>query len=244
MVAIHHRLSQATLWVTEDHRLLSKPRPRTLGGNNDWSAIPTVMHARRRELRNNATSAERRLWTALRGEQTGYKFRRQHSVGPYIADFYSREVQLVVEVDGPSHFTSQGVEHDMERDRYFHELGLEVLHVTNDEVRNNLDGVLVSIQEKCQQKPSHNEDSLWHEAGELKRGDQVYYGIQQTAVGIGSPAYEQVEDEKVYDLTVEGTHSFLTETCMVHNCGELTVKLNNHYGDELTKLYTLEALSP
>ncbi len=48
-------------------------------------------------------AVERKLWNVLRGSSTVYKFRRQHSLGPYIADFYSRDAHLVVEIDGPWH---------------------------------------------------------------------------------------------------------------------------------------------
>jgi very-short-patch-repair endonuclease len=53
------------------------------------------------------TPPERKLWKVLRGEQLGVKFRRQHPIGPYIADFYSREAQLVVEVDGVAALAAQ-----------------------------------------------------------------------------------------------------------------------------------------
>src|SRR5438093_1294568 len=87
MIGLRHDQASTILWLTADHRVLAKPRPRTLGGKRDWSAIPVPHFDRSRELRRSQTSAEQRLWTRLRGEQLGWKFRRQHPIGPYIADF-------------------------------------------------------------------------------------------------------------------------------------------------------------
>ena len=54
-------------------------------------------------LRNAPTSAEKLLWSGLKGKQTGYKFRRQHSLGPFIVDFFCPKLRLVIEVDGATH---------------------------------------------------------------------------------------------------------------------------------------------
>lgn len=61
---------------------------------------------KRRQLRNNATEAEKRLWQHLKGRQLdGFKFRRQHSIDSYVVDFYCPQVKLAVEIDGESHFS-------------------------------------------------------------------------------------------------------------------------------------------
>ncbi len=68
-------------------------------------------------LRREMTPPERKLWTALRNNQTGFAFRRQHPIGRYIADFYSRDAQLVVEVDGVlAHSSEEALAHDQARD--------------------------------------------------------------------------------------------------------------------------------
>ena len=95
------------LCVVPNHLVLTKPRPRTLGGKLDWSAVPPhhFMYAQR--MRHDSTLGERVLWNALRNGQLGITFRRQHPIGPFIADFYSREANLVVEVDGETHRGSE-----------------------------------------------------------------------------------------------------------------------------------------
>ena len=99
-----------------------------------------------REQRTYATQAESCLWSKLRNRQLcGFKFRRQHQFGNYIADFYCHEAQLVVECDGSIHETNESWQHDQTRDAYMVGQGLRVLRFTNQEVLNNTDAVLKEI---------------------------------------------------------------------------------------------------
>lgn len=94
------------------------------------------------------TGPEQILWYWLRNKNlNGYKFRRQHSVGYYILDFYCPEVKLAIELDGDSHFNPQGKAYDKERDIYLSAHGIVVMRFTNDEVTNNLNAVIEKIVE-------------------------------------------------------------------------------------------------
>jgi very-short-patch-repair endonuclease len=75
------------------------------------------------------------------------KFRRQQGIGPYIADFYVAKLQLVIEIDGESHFNPEGISHDAERDEYMQSTGISILRFTNTQVRENIDGVIAVIQD-------------------------------------------------------------------------------------------------
>jgi len=75
----------------------------------------------------------------------GASFRRQTPVGPYIADFYSPKHRLIIEIDGDSHFTPDGLEYDAERTAFLEGLGLRVIRFTNAEVKTNLEGVMLAI---------------------------------------------------------------------------------------------------
>ncbi|MCK9352165.1 MAG: endonuclease domain-containing protein [Candidatus Paceibacterota bacterium] len=99
----------------------------------------------RRELRSNATLQEIILWSRLKNKQLGVKFRRQHSFGKYIADFYCPEKRLVIEIDGSQHMEQE--KYDRERTHYFESLGLEVLRFWNSDVNTNIDGVMVAVSE-------------------------------------------------------------------------------------------------
>lgn len=77
------------------------------------------LKALRKDLRNNATQAEKELWKLLRGSAIeGRKFRRQHSVGGYILDFYCPSERLCIELDGEDHFTEEGRRHDEKRTKF------------------------------------------------------------------------------------------------------------------------------
>ncbi len=99
---------------------------------------------RARDLRNAATPAERGLWQHLSRGQLGVKFSRQMPTGPWFADFLCRELRLVIELDGFSHDVQP--ERDVARDRWMHENGYHVLRFGNDAVRDNLEGVVVTIR--------------------------------------------------------------------------------------------------
>ena len=94
-------------------------------------------------LRREMTDSERKLWGGLRGEQLGVKFRRQHPLGNYVADFACLAPRLIVELDGSQHQTQQS--YDARRDAFFREHGFEVLRFASNEPFTNLDGVLQAI---------------------------------------------------------------------------------------------------
>lgn len=108
-----------------------------------------VLKSRRKELRNNSTSAERMLWSMLQHSNLGgYKFRRQHSVGAYILDFYCPSERLCVELDGDSHFTDDAIEYDRERTAHLNALNIKVLRFLNTDVYDNLNVVCERILEE------------------------------------------------------------------------------------------------
>lgn len=102
----------------------------------------------RRALRNNSTPEEAMLWNALRGSQLdGRKFRRQHSVGNYILDFYCPSERIAVELDGEPHFNPSAHQADQERDEWLKSKEITVLRFENHLVRKQLDGVLETIRQ-------------------------------------------------------------------------------------------------
>jgi len=94
-------------------------------------------------LRREMTDSERKLWGGLRGEQLGVKFRRQHPLGNYIADFACLEPKLIVELDGSQHQVQQG--YDARRDAFFRAQGFDVLRFASNDPFTNLDGVRQAI---------------------------------------------------------------------------------------------------
>jgi len=110
---------------------------------------PEIRH-RSRELRKTATPAEIKLWYVLRNRNLdNYKFRRQHPIGPFIADFFCAEVCLVVEVDGGGHLDQ--MDYDQERTTWLEDQGYHVIRFWNDDVLTNLEDVAQEILYICNQ---------------------------------------------------------------------------------------------
>jgi very-short-patch-repair endonuclease len=110
---------------------------------NLFYGASSLTHQRARELRKVLTPAERLLWEALKNRQlNGYKFRRQHPIYRYIADFYCHELGLVIELDGGVHDGIGQQEHDRNRDQVILEFGIRVLRFKNEEIVNNLEKTL------------------------------------------------------------------------------------------------------
>ncbi len=104
-----------------------------------------ILFERRKELRNKSTPEEILLWLQLKNSQTGFKFRRQHSIGGYIADFYCPIKKLVVEIDGSQHLKNK--EYDEIRSTYFKGLGIKVIRFTNLEIATETQQVIKKIKE-------------------------------------------------------------------------------------------------
>ena len=97
------------------------------------------------KLRKELTPAERKLWAYLRGDKlNGVNFRRQHAIGNYIPDFVSIKKKLIIELDGSQHLDQ--AEYDAERSRYFESLGYKVVRFWNNQVENDVNGVIRAIE--------------------------------------------------------------------------------------------------
>jgi very-short-patch-repair endonuclease len=103
------------------------------------------------QLRRNETEAEEKLWALLRNRQLkGKKFRRQHPVMKYVADFYCHESKLVVEADGDFHRDPDMVEYDKVRTAHLNEAGITVLRFWNADIIKNPEKVIQKIAEYLQ----------------------------------------------------------------------------------------------
>ncbi|MDI1294705.1 MAG: DUF559 domain-containing protein [bacterium] len=104
-------------------------------------SAPSLTIARARQLRRNATEAEKRLWALLREKLPAAKFRCQVPLGPYFADFASHSACLVIEIDGGQHYEAV----DATRTAFIHGEGYHVIRFWNHDVMQNIEGVLAKI---------------------------------------------------------------------------------------------------
>ena len=111
------------------------------------------MKERARSFRKGMTEAENRMWYFLRGRRlNGYKFIREQIIGDYIADFVCRQKKVVIEVDGGQH--AKAVEYDKKRTEFLEKEGYRVFRVWNNEVFQNIEGVLEAILNLLESVPN------------------------------------------------------------------------------------------
>ncbi|HSX51638.1 MAG TPA: endonuclease domain-containing protein, partial [Cellvibrio sp.] len=102
-----------------------------------------------KQLRQSQTDAEKFMWQLLRNRQlANAKFRRQHPIEGFIADFYCHEHKLVIELDGSQHFTEIGMRKDAQRTMRLNELGIRVLRFDNRQVLTETGAVLQMVFER------------------------------------------------------------------------------------------------
>ena len=115
--------------------------------------MPNQLRENAKALRNNQSEAENRLWYQLRAHRfMGLKFKRQKPVGRYIVDFVCLDHRLVIELDGGQH--AEQVPYDRQRDEWLRGQGYTVLRFWNNEVMQNLGGVLEQIKSALSPSPS------------------------------------------------------------------------------------------
>ncbi len=106
-------------------------------------------------MRREMTKAETVLWTRLReANGHGYKFRRQHPIGPYVADFAHVRGMLVIEIDGETHGSAEEIDHDRRRDEYMKARGWTVVRFPNVEVHENVDGLIEHLTRRLSPHPA------------------------------------------------------------------------------------------
>lgn len=96
----------------------------------------------RRELRNNATPAEK-----IGKQIESLKFRRQYSIDSFVVDFYCPAIKLAIEIDGDSHVTEEVMEYDFDRQKHIEAFGVSFLRFTNKDVYDNIESVLENISQ-------------------------------------------------------------------------------------------------
>jgi very-short-patch-repair endonuclease len=109
-----------------------------------------------RQLRNDSTKSEIRLWQHLKGKQMmGYDFHRQKPLLEYIADFYCYELELVIELDGYTHQFEEVIARDEVKQRVLEEIGLTVMRFADIEVMHDINNVLRTIENYILNREEH-----------------------------------------------------------------------------------------
>ena len=117
-----------------------------------WKGAPSDSFSKAQFLRRNETKAEKLLWEKLRNNQLeGLKFRRQHPVNLYIADFYCHKFKLIIELDGDYHDQEEQKQKDEVRTEVLRLNDLKIIRFKNEEVEQDINQVLTTIKNKIEQ---------------------------------------------------------------------------------------------
>ena len=173
-------------------------------------------------LKNNAvnnrktpTDAETLLWQCLRDRQLGLKFRRQHVIGDYIADFICLEISLIIEVDGEYHNSEEQQEKDTIRTKYLNEQGFYILRFTNNEVINQTEWVLKSIMASptalsFREGAAANNSLKGLQQGDYNMVNKHSANIQQNITNLAAPSLkERAGGEAIGKFILIGDHKQL-----------------------------------
>ena len=172
-------------------------------------------------LKNNAvnnrktpTDAETLLWQCIRDRQLGLKFRRQHAIGDYIADFICLEISLIIEVDGEYHNSEEQQEKDTIRTKYLNEQGFYVLRFTNNEVINQTEWVLKSIIASppalsFREGAAANNSLKGLQQGDYNMGNKHSANIQQNLTNLAAPSLKERAGGEAIKFILIGDHKQL-----------------------------------
>jgi very-short-patch-repair endonuclease len=145
---------ELNICIETDNLESTKNSPPVLGGvslkrRGGKSQINNLPHLKRfrKKLRNSLTPAEAKFWKIVQNSNfEGRKFRRQHSIGNFILDFYCPSEKLAIELDGEVHFTDSSKVYDFERRQFLEQNGIKILRFENKRVFEDLDWVIDVIK--------------------------------------------------------------------------------------------------
>ena len=124
-----------------------------------YNAKPHIFE-KAKALRNNMTISETKLWEYLKGKKLlGLRFRPQHPIDIFIADFYCHPVKLVIEIDGGIHQTIEQKEYDIGRTAELNYWGIEVIRFTNEEIEKDINSIIEIIKQLCLTRQSKIRES-------------------------------------------------------------------------------------
>ena len=223
------------------------PRPLLQRGSQSAGRLQTanpmlydILKANAEANRNNPTEAETALWEMLRGNNLGFKFRRQHPIADFIVDFYCAEKGLTIELDGGYHNAPKQAEADKLRTKLLEEMGYTEIRFSNEEVLHNTGSVLHIIKTLCQSLPSKRFKSP--SLKEMAGGETPAPSLKERAGGEASTilwyATQARDAYPYYQHTAIGYNYRMSNVCAGIGRGQMTV-LNDHikHHQHVQKMY-------
>ena len=163
--------------------------------------------------RSNPTEAESALWNMLRGKRLKVRFRRQHPIGNYIADFVCLKARLIIEVDGEYHFRGDMPENDQERTGILNSMGYVVMRFLNEEIISDAERVVLTIKNKLEEMKELESSPLGGDKRGVSlkiavlSGDGIGPEIMEQGVNVMSAVCEKFGHEVSYKEALCGAHA-------------------------------------
>lgn len=188
---------------------------------------PAASVSTARKLRSGATRTEEHLWQLIRGKSTGVKFRRQHRIGPFIVDFYSPQIRLVIEVDGGYHCIAEQREYDQYRQGLIEDYDVAFVRLTNLQVLESgripgeiTDMVRIRIED-CWYK------IRWLAADCIKPGMMLHTSVYDKPRRV-LEVDRTCTQLTIFDLSVEDDESYFTDSCALQSSREMATSSSKH----------------
>jgi len=192
------------------------------GMNMFYGATPEIF-VRAAELKANMTPAEKKMWGVLKINEWHLKFRRQHPVSLYIADFYCHGVKLVIELDGGYHLAKDVKIYDAAKEEEIKQLGITMLRFTNEEVITDIKSVLKKIVETI-----HNiRQSQGEKAGSPNNSPSGDGGKKLTVIKIGGNV---IDNDTELHRFLKNLASIEGKKILVHGGGKIATKMGEQLG--------------
>ncbi len=169
-----------------------------------------------KELRNNSTKQEKTLWKYLNKSQLGYKFRRQQPIGNYIVDFFCPTLKLIIELDGGQHNEKHNIEYDKKRTEFLNKLGYRVLRIWNNDIDNNIEGVIEYIKSSLTPPPTplpqgEGEDSIVSKLHLPPQGEGEDSIMSKPHIPLQGEGEDSIESNPHIPLQGEGEDSIVSK---------------------------------
>ena len=200
---------ESTLRASSFQFAYATPSQKTKGSNYRGNFEYSGLLSEARKLRQDQTNAEEMFWQLVRNRKfLNLKFRRQHQIGLYIADFYCDEKRLVVEFDGDVHSNPGQHKHDITRDKFLTSSGFKVVRFKNEELLNNPEKVFAKLLSEMEPSPlgrgqgegDRRGGVIWHTQGSGKSLSMVFYaGKLITAPEMQNPTIVVITDRNDLD---------------------------------------------
>jgi RecG-like helicase/very-short-patch-repair endonuclease len=188
-----------------------------------------------KELRTNATPQENKLWFDYLSQHR-LRFLRQRPIDNFIVDFYCSEKKLVIEIDGESHFSKDGLSYDNERTRILESYGLQVVRFTNVEIGENFDGVCETIEQILLKRSSEQLPPSPPLRGgiqnEMFAEEKTFPNIQFFSGSVKGKKREKILEELragSIDIII-GTHALLEDPVIFSDLGFVVIDEQHRFG--------------